>query len=128
MRLARLFAFASVLAVFFVATFAALTSSAAQQPVPSNAPYRNPKLSPGERSADLVERMTLEEKATLLSGSGWMESAPIPRLGIPAIKIGPRGRRISARNEEIDVDVMVNAAQIYALMALDICTRTRVLD
>jgi acetylornithine deacetylase/succinyl-diaminopimelate desuccinylase-like protein len=46
-------------------------------------------------------------------------------LGIRAIKIGPRGRRISARNEEIDIDVTVKAAQIYALMALDICSPTR---
>ncbi len=45
-------------------------------------------------------------------------------LGIPAIKIGPRRRRISARNGEIEIDVMVKAAQIYALMALDIYTRT----
>jgi len=39
--------------------------------------------------------MTLEEKATMLAGSGWMESASIPRLGIPAIKMadGPMGVR-----------------------------------
>ena len=49
-------------------------------------------------------------------------------LGLPAIKIGPCARRISARNEEIDVDVMIKAAQISALMALDICTRTRAVD
>jgi hypothetical protein len=33
----------------------------------------------------------------------------------------PRGRRISARNEEIEIDVMAKAAQLYALMVLDIC-------
>lgn len=95
MRLVRLFALASVLALLFAATFAELTGSEAQEPVPSNAPYRNPGLSPEARTADLLKRMTLEEKATLLSGSGWMESAPIPRLGIPAIKMadGPMGVR-----------------------------------
>lgn len=48
-------------------------------------------------------------------------------LGIPAIKIGPRGRRIGPRNEEIEIDTMVNAAKLYALMALDIdiCARAR---
>jgi len=55
----------------------------------------------------------------------WTDTNIYNELGIPAIKIGPRGRRISARNEEIDIDVMVKAAQIYALMALDICSRTR---
>jgi acetylornithine deacetylase/succinyl-diaminopimelate desuccinylase-like protein len=55
----------------------------------------------------------------------WTDTNIYNELGIPAIKIGPRGRRISARNEEIEIDVMVKAAQIYALMALDICSRTR---
>jgi len=55
----------------------------------------------------------------------WTDTNIYNELGIPAIKIGPRGKRISARNEEIDIDVMVKAAQLYALMALDICSRGR---
>ncbi len=55
----------------------------------------------------------------------WTDTNIYNELGIPAIKIGPRGRRISARNEEIDVEEMLKAAQIYALMALDICNRER---
>jgi len=55
----------------------------------------------------------------------WTDTNVYNELGIPAIKIGPRGRRIGPRNEEIDIDVMVKAAQIYALLALDICSRKR---
>jgi beta-glucosidase len=64
-------------------------------PAPANAPYKNASLPVEKRVADLLKRMTLEEKATMLSGSGWMESAPIVRLGIPAIKMadGPMGVR-----------------------------------
>jgi beta-glucosidase len=67
----------------------------AQQAPSADAPYRNPRLPVEKRVADLLGRMTLEEKATMLSGSGWMESAPIERLGIPAIKMadGPMGVR-----------------------------------
>ena len=36
-------------------------------------------------------------------------------LAIPVIKIGPRNE------EEIDIDVMVIAAKLYALIAWDIC-------
>jgi acetylornithine deacetylase/succinyl-diaminopimelate desuccinylase-like protein len=55
----------------------------------------------------------------------WTDTNIYNEMGIPAIKIGPRGRRIGPRNEEIDVEEMVKAAQIYALMALDICSRDR---
>ena len=55
----------------------------------------------------------------------WTDTNVYNELGIPAIKIGPRGRRISARNEEIDIDEMMRAAKLYALMALDICSRPR---
>ncbi|MBC7778577.1 MAG: M20/M25/M40 family metallo-hydrolase [Proteobacteria bacterium] len=55
----------------------------------------------------------------------WTDTNIYNELGIPAIKIGPRGRRIGPRAEEIEIDTMVKAAKIYALMALDICARAR---
>jgi acetylornithine deacetylase/succinyl-diaminopimelate desuccinylase-like protein len=55
----------------------------------------------------------------------WTDTNIYNELGIPCIKIGPRGRRISTRNEEIDIDVMMQATQLYALIALDICSRPR---
>ncbi len=55
----------------------------------------------------------------------WTDTNIYNEMGIPAIKIGPRGKRIGPRAEEIEIDVMVKAAQIYALMALDICSRER---
>jgi len=78
--------------------FAAVVSAVllpAQAPVSANAPYKNPATPVEQRVADLLSRMTLEEKASMLAGSGWMESMPIERLGIPAIKMadGPLGVR-----------------------------------
>ncbi len=43
-------------------------------------PYLNPSLSPKTRAADLVRRMTLEEKASQLVN----HARAIPRLGVPA--------------------------------------------
>src|SRR5215813_10357805 len=46
----------------------------------SNLPYMNPRLSSEERAADLVHRMTLEEKASQLVN----QARAIPRLNVPA--------------------------------------------
>ena len=46
----------------------------------SSALYMNPQRSPQERAADLVHRMTLEEKASQLVN----QARAIPRLGVPA--------------------------------------------
>ena len=46
---------------------------------PGNAPYQDPTLSPERRAADLVSRMTLEEKVLQMQNS----APAIPRLGVP---------------------------------------------
>ncbi len=78
--------------------------------------------------ADEVHQYLFGEKIkpeTPDRASIWTDTNIYNEMGIPAIKIGPRGKRIGPRNEEIEIDAMVKAAQIYALMALDICSRER---
>jgi acetylornithine deacetylase/succinyl-diaminopimelate desuccinylase-like protein len=90
--------------------------------------YEGKNVEPLVKSAEEVHQHLFGEKIKTESperASIWTDTNIYNELGIPAIKIGPRGRRISARNEEIDIDVMVKAAQLYALMALDICSRVR---
>lgn len=56
--------------------------------------YKNPKLSVQERVEDLLGRLTLQEKISLLGGTGF-GTKPIERLGIPPLKMsdGPLGVR-----------------------------------
>src|SRR5262245_4401003 len=45
--------------------------------------------------ADLVDRMTLEERVSLLAGADFWRTVPVPRLGVPQLKVtdGPAGAR-----------------------------------
>lgn len=56
--------------------------------------YRNSNLPVSERVEDLLSRMTLEEKISLLGGTGFA-TKPVERLGIPELKMsdGPLGVR-----------------------------------
>lgn len=85
-----------------------------QSTAPPDAPYKNPATPIEQRVSDLLGHMTLEEKATMLSGSGWMESAPIERLGIPAIKMadGPMGVRSWAGSSAITNSVNNPAVKV----------------
>ena len=76
----------------FVAILIALVIPAVQ--AQSQLPYQNPTLPPAQRAADLVSRMTLEEKA-LQS----VNTAPaIPRLDVPAYDYWSEGLHGSARS------------------------------
>src|SRR5450755_2850863 len=68
------------IAIFYSFLTLALLSLTSFAQDTSNLPYMDSKLSPEERAADLVHRMTLQEKASQLVN----QSRAIPRLNVPA--------------------------------------------
>jgi len=64
--------------LFVIGLLSLATTLFGQQP--SNASYLDPSLSPERRAADLVSRMTLEEKVLQMQST----APAIPRLGVPA--------------------------------------------
>src|SRR5947208_10303413 len=72
--------FSRMLIHSFLTAFITLAACVVAAQENSNLPYMNPKLSPEERAADLVHRMTLEEKGSQLVN----QARAIPRLKVPA--------------------------------------------
>src|SRR5690606_15110536 len=62
-------------------------------------PYQNPDLSTEERAKDLIGRLTLEEKATLMCDI----SDPIPRLGIKKFNWWSEALHGLASNDDVTV-------------------------
>ncbi len=90
--------------------------------------YEGKGVEPLVKSLEEVHQHLFGEKPKPESperASIWTDTNVYNEMGIPAIKIGPRGKNIGPRLEEIKIDDMVKAAQIYALVALDICNRER---
>jgi beta-glucosidase len=103
-------------ATLLASTGIAAPQIGAQIAVPADAPYKDSNVPVEKRVADLLSRMTPEEKAAMLSGSGWMESSSIDRLGIPAIKMadGPLGVRSWAGSSSITNSVNNPAAKVLS--------------
>ena len=62
-------------------------------------PFQNPKLNSAERAKDLISRLTLEEKVTLMCD----QSDPIPRLGIKKFNWWSEALHGYANNDSVTV-------------------------
>jgi beta-glucosidase len=116
-KLAVFSAVAVVLLAAFIVAIPSLVPSVAAKSPGQNHPWMNANISPDERAAMVVKEMTLDEKITLLHGTGMAGLSPlspeivhsnggagyvvgIPRLGIPGIQMSDAayGVRMSGEN------------------------------
>lgn len=103
---------------FFTLTmiFSVALSPSFAQSGANNHPWSNPSLSPDERASMVVKEMTLDEKISLLHGTGMAGLSPmsplaihsnggagyvvgIPRLGIPAIQMSDAAYGVRSSGE-----------------------------
>ena len=106
----------SFLALSMLTISALLVSASAQSGANDKAPWMNTGLSPDERAAMVVKEMTLDEKISLLHGTGMVGLSPmsplaiysnggagyvvgIPRLGIPAMQISDAAYGVRSSGE-----------------------------
>jgi len=106
----------SLLFYFLLATLSLLATSAAAQSNGKSRPWMNTSLSPDERASMVVKEMTLDEKISMLHGTGMAGLSPlspqivhsnggagfvpaIPRLGIPAIQESDSAYGVRASGE-----------------------------
>ena len=109
--------------VVFLGTASATWAQDAQKPA-----YLDPNLPAEQRAADLVKRMTLEEKASQLVN----QARPIPRLGVPGYDWWSEALHGVATNgttefpEPIGLAATFDPAKASTEMAMYISTEARV--
>jgi beta-glucosidase len=106
----------SLLALSIFILGAVLMPASAQSGANDKTPWMNTTLSPDERAAMVVKEMTIDEKVSLLHGTGMVGLSPmsplaihsnggagyvvgIPRLGIPAIQISDAAYGVRSSGE-----------------------------
>ena len=55
----------------------------------------------------------------------WTDTNIYNEMGIPCCKFGPRGERWKTRSEQVEIEEIYRAAQVYALAAAEICNWQR---
>jgi beta-glucosidase len=80
--------------------------------------YKDSKAPVESRVADLVSRMTLDEKISYINGINWMYTKPIDRLGIPSFKMtdGPVGARTHGKSTAYPASILSAASWDTALV------------
>ena len=83
-----------IIIIAFMTLFVAMCSKQVQE---KTYPFLNSSLTIEERVADLLERMTLDEKLSMLTGKDFWHTQDIERLGIPSLRMTdcPHGVTVS---------------------------------